>query len=257
MHARRPLHHRVLEPGIGVVILVTGQHRPRLTGMLVGDGHQDLAERKAPGEITNPALLGRRIRDRRGLGTLQTAARTLDQQHAQVSIATVADFSQARLAATGVLTRGQPEPRRQLPAVAEVARLTHAGDERVGGERTHARTKASGPNFECVHVFKQDSQLTWQRALNAFASRALFGIGGQPLDAEKPVPSLVSGRDWLERMVAPRLHPELQVRLGRCVTSLLAAAWQGPSHPLRLFEPNQAVLAAFEASWKTASGAAH
>lgn len=50
------LHHRVLQPRVGVVGFVMGQHRPQLPGMLVGDGHQHFAEsKKKGGKFINPA----------------------------------------------------------------------------------------------------------------------------------------------------------------------------------------------------------
>lgn len=47
-----------MQPSRSVVILATGQHRPQLSGVFVGNGHQYLAERHAAGQILDPFLLG-------------------------------------------------------------------------------------------------------------------------------------------------------------------------------------------------------
>jgi len=76
--AGRPLHHRVLEPGVGIVVFAARQHCPRLTRVLVGDGHQHLAERQARGDVADPDLFGRSLVDGRGQCALQAAARALE-----------------------------------------------------------------------------------------------------------------------------------------------------------------------------------
>lgn len=117
--------------------------------------------------------------------------------------------------------------------------------------------RLAGAGFDSIQILKLGAQLTWQRALNAFASRALFGIGGQPFREEGPVPSPISGRDWLTRMIPPRVHPELQERVFRAARGLLTAAWQGPSTGMRADEPDQLAVDAFESGWKFGPNAVH
>jgi hypothetical protein len=59
--------------------------------MLVGDGHDYLAERQAPVERAYPPLFRRGLLDGHRLGALQAAMRALDQQRAQVRVAAATD----------------------------------------------------------------------------------------------------------------------------------------------------------------------
>jgi hypothetical protein len=82
---------------------------------------------------------------RHGLGPLQAAARALDQQGAQVGVATTADRAQARMTAAGVLGRHQSQPGRQLPTLLKFARVADRGDRRIGGDRSDTDDRAQ-PN---------------------------------------------------------------------------------------------------------------
>src|SRR5690606_20952524 len=109
--------------------------------MFVGDRHQYLAEGQALRQVADPDLLGRGFLWCYRLRPLQTASSTLDQQSAQVAVATAADLTQALLAAAGVLARGAPQPPAHLPAVPEVPAIPDRGHQRVGGQRPHAKNR--------------------------------------------------------------------------------------------------------------------
>ena len=61
---------------------------------------------------------------------------SLNQQRAQVGIATATDAAEHHLAAGTKLARRQPHPGRALPAVAEIGGIAERSDDRVGGNRT-------------------------------------------------------------------------------------------------------------------------
>jgi len=120
MFAGRALHHRVFQPRVGVVGLVVRQHRPQLPRMFVGDRHQHFAEAHPAGQLADPDLFGRGLFHADRLGSLQAAAGALDQQRAQVRIATTADFTQSCASTAGVLGGHQAEPGGHLSPVFEV-----------------------------------------------------------------------------------------------------------------------------------------
>ena len=132
----------MFEPGFGVVMLAARQHGPQLSRMLVGNGHQHLAKRKPSLEVLDPALFCRGLFPRHRLGTLQSAAGTLDQQGAQVAITTTADATQPRVAATGMLHRHQAQPRCELPAIGERLCRSDRRDYGVRRDRAHANDGA-------------------------------------------------------------------------------------------------------------------
>ena len=74
MLAGQALHHRVLQPRVGIVGFLVRQHRPQLPGMLVGDRHQHLAKRQPAGQLADPDLLACGLFCADHLGALQCPA---------------------------------------------------------------------------------------------------------------------------------------------------------------------------------------
>jgi hypothetical protein len=109
----------MLPAGVRIVVHVVREHRLQLSGVLVGDGHQHFAKRHSASQLAYPDLLRLGSLHADGLGTLQAAAGALNQQRAQVGIATTADGAKPRVPAAGALRRYQAEPRGQLPTVAK------------------------------------------------------------------------------------------------------------------------------------------
>src|SRR3546814_5397490 len=72
--AARALHHRMPQPGMGIVVFIARQHGPDLACMFVGNGHQHFAERQSTSQLADPQLFGRRAFGCHRLGALQTAA---------------------------------------------------------------------------------------------------------------------------------------------------------------------------------------
>lgn len=122
----------VRERGVRVVVDLARQQHPGLACVLVGDRDQHLPKRQARMQRLDPALLGRGPVATDGPRALQGAARTLDEQGAQVALAAAGDRAQARHAAAGVLRRRQSQPRGELPAVAELAAVADGGDQGIG-----------------------------------------------------------------------------------------------------------------------------
>src|SRR5690606_4617030 len=110
------------QPGLGVVILAARQHRPQLSCVLVGDGHEDLAEWQSTLERLDPELLGRGPLTRYRVGALQAASGALDQQRPEIAVTATADAAESRSATAGMLHRHQHEPRGELSPVAELLR---------------------------------------------------------------------------------------------------------------------------------------
>src|SRR5262252_9549651 len=67
-----------------------------------------------------------------------SAARPMDQQGAQVAIATFADAEQAITAATGPLLGYQPEPGGELATILEAFPITDRGHQRRRAQRANA-----------------------------------------------------------------------------------------------------------------------
>ena len=87
-------------------------------------------------------LFGRGFFDCNALRRRHAAARTLNQQRAQVSIATATDMAQPLMSATGILAWHQPHPCSELPTVLEIAGVARTGDDRIGGDSTNAGERA-------------------------------------------------------------------------------------------------------------------
>src|SRR3546814_5901254 len=49
--AARALHHRMPQPGMGIVVFIARQHGPDLACMFVGNGHQHFAERQSTSQL--------------------------------------------------------------------------------------------------------------------------------------------------------------------------------------------------------------
>ena len=190
MQAGRALRHRVRQRSARVVVHVVGEHRPQLPRVFVGDRHQQFAERHPARQLGDPDLLGRGLSSADHFGALQAAARTLDQQGAQVRVAAAADRAQSRVPAAGVLSRHQPEPRGQLPAVLEVLRRAHAGHHRIGRDRADADDRAH-PHAACVGLgVRLDARIA---GADAFAD--LLPVGAQ-------VANQLQQFRWLGRVLA-------------------------------------------------------
>src|SRR3546814_17484421 len=72
--AARALHHRMPQPGMGLVVFIARQHGPDLARMFVGNGHQHFAERQSTSQLADPQLFGRSAFGCHRLGALPTAS---------------------------------------------------------------------------------------------------------------------------------------------------------------------------------------
>ena len=90
--------HGVVQSRVRVVVHVVCPHRPDLSGVFVGNGHDHLAERHASVEAAYPQLFRRGLLDSHRLGALQAAACALDQQRAQVDVPAQAGYAQVTIA---------------------------------------------------------------------------------------------------------------------------------------------------------------
>src|SRR3546814_20665314 len=57
--AARALHHRMPQPGMGIVVFIARQHGPDLACMFVGNGHQHFAERPSTSKLADQQMFGR------------------------------------------------------------------------------------------------------------------------------------------------------------------------------------------------------
>src|SRR5439155_11091998 len=96
--------------------LVLREQRPGDARILVGDRHQRAVVTAPRPQLEDPARHAVLVSARR----VQYGARALYQEIAKVGIAPLADVTQARLAAGGVLARSQADPGGELPAVLEL-----------------------------------------------------------------------------------------------------------------------------------------
>lgn len=119
---------------MGAQRFVAGEQYPEQTGMFVGDGDQGLVVADAlvggdhpGGEAVSSLGAGAQ-------GGLQGRACALDQQAAQVVVAAAADATQTRLAAGGVLPRGEAQPGGELAPAAELGRIGDGGRQCAGGQ---------------------------------------------------------------------------------------------------------------------------
>ena len=71
-------------------------------------------------------------------GGVQRRARTLDEQATKVGVAVFRNVAKACLAARGMLPRSETEPGGELPAAAEIARITYGRDYGKRAERSDA-----------------------------------------------------------------------------------------------------------------------
>ena len=62
----------------------------------------------------------------------------MDQQRSEIRVASLADAHQPGLAAAGVLSRHQPQPRGKLPPVGKSLSIADGGDNRSCNERPYA-----------------------------------------------------------------------------------------------------------------------
>ena len=104
----------------GAQLLVLGEQRPGDARVLVGDSDQGSVVAASLLQLKGPA----RQMILMSVRALQHRACALHEKVAQVSITALADVSKAGLAPGGVLARYQADPRRELPAVLELACIT-------------------------------------------------------------------------------------------------------------------------------------
>jgi hypothetical protein len=93
-------------PGISVVALVLGEHRPKHSRVLVCNRDQRLVIAFALVKLPDPSLQAACVR---GVGTqrrLQRTSGSLDKQRSQIDVSAQADVTQPRLATRAVLAWG-------------------------------------------------------------------------------------------------------------------------------------------------------
>ncbi len=88
----------------------------------------------------------------------------VDKQRAQVAIAALADPKQHITIATGVLTRHQPQPRREFATALEFVRITNRGYQRRRHRRSIWASKlklARGFNVAAVALANKNARIIW------------------------------------------------------------------------------------------------
>ena len=94
---------RVTLPRISIVTLALCQHRPQHARVLVGNRNQRLVITLAFMELPDPSLQAARVCGVRTQRRLQRTSGTLNEQRAQIDVASQADVSKARPATGAVL----------------------------------------------------------------------------------------------------------------------------------------------------------
>lgn len=105
---------RVALPCIRIVTLTPGEHCPQHAGVLVGNRNQRLVIPLAIMKLPDPSLQAARMC---GVGMqrrLQRTSGSLNQQRAQIDIASQADVSKPRPATGAALARRQAKPGAEL-----------------------------------------------------------------------------------------------------------------------------------------------
>jgi hypothetical protein len=107
----------------GIECRVTGRQRPRGARQLVRQGAGHHVRVSARQHRADPVCQTARLR----IEPLHVRSCALDQQSAQVLVASLADPQQVGLAAGAVLARYQPDRRGEVPAAAVLLAIAHFG----------------------------------------------------------------------------------------------------------------------------------
>src|SRR5258708_12453115 len=113
------------------------QDRPDRAGHLVGLCHDRYIHRPPLPDLLKPRPRLLRVEEH--------TARTVNQQLAQIRIASLADPQQLDLAARARLSRDQPDPGRELTPGSERLRVSHRPDRSVCSYQSDARSPSNSP----------------------------------------------------------------------------------------------------------------
>jgi hypothetical protein len=110
------------------------ENRPDHSSVLVGDRDDGAVEAAAFAQLINPAALRVRLSRR----SSDHGSSAVNDERAQVLVATFADPKELGTITTGVLPRNKAKPRRHVTPVLEIAPVADGSDDSRGYLRSHA-----------------------------------------------------------------------------------------------------------------------